>query len=208
MIVPIFRRASCPHPPQPARPVADPARARPWLLSRLRLPAIAVLSAIGLLPIPAARADGASEAQLKAAYLVNFLKYVDWPAGSAGATICVYGRDNLIPHLRVYEGKSILGQEIRIRRVTQSDQLADCQELFIPDADGDQAVTLFKWIGRQSVLTISDSPSFIPQGGAITLTRVDNRLVFDVNMSAITRAGLKINPQMLRLAREVTGVAR
>jgi hypothetical protein len=113
-----------------------------------------------------------------------------------------------MPHLSAYEGKTILGREIHIRRISQLDHATDCQELFIPDSDSDQSLALFKWIGGQAVLTISDAASFIPQGGAITLTRVDNRLVFDVNMGAINRAGLKINPQMLRLAREVTGVTR
>ena len=62
--------------------------------------------------------------------------------------------------------------------------------------------------GPLPVLTVGESPAFVQQGGGVALVRVENRLVFDVNLGAITRSGLRVSPQMLRLAREVVGAPR
>ena len=80
--------------------------------------AIAVLCGGGLVlallnPL-AASAQAVPEPQLRAAYLVNFMKYVEWPGGGATATICIYGRDTLSAHLAPYEGRSVQGRELRV----------------------------------------------------------------------------------------------
>lgn len=178
-----------------------PTRRAPRL-SRLVL--ACALLVVALMPLQA-QAETASEAQLRAAYLVNFLKYVEWPAASAGATICVLGGDSLAGPLASYEGRQIQGREIRIRRVSQLDQLADCQEVFVPDGDEDRFAATIRNLGRQPVLTVGENARFVEQGGGVALVRVDNRLVFDVNLPVLQRAGLKVSPQMLRLARDVVG---
>ena len=67
---------------------------------------------LALLNPLAAGAQAVPEPQLRAAYLVNFLKYVEWPGGGATATICIYGRDTLSAHLAPYEGRSVQGREL------------------------------------------------------------------------------------------------
>ena len=159
-----------------------------------------------ILCTPLFAAENASEIQLRAAYLVNFLKYVEWPAGSGGATICIYGRNEPWPDLVAYEGKVLLGKEIHIRRVTQPEQLADCQELFVPEREDSPRV--LKWVGSHPLLSVGENPAFVQQGGIIALLRIDNRLVFDVNLAAASRAGLHLGSSMLRLARDVSGGPR
>lgn len=185
-------------------------RDAPLLRAARRL--VAWLGASGLVTllagVPAAHAETASEAQLRAAYLVNFLKYVEWPGGGARATICLFGQDGLATSLAAYEGRIVQGREIRIRRVSQPEQLSDCQEVFVSAADEDRYPALLREAGRTSVLTIGEHVRFIERGGGVALVRVDNRLVFDLNLTTINRAGLKVSPQMLRLARDVQGGAR
>lgn len=161
-----------------------------------------------LVVVPAARAETASEAQLRAAYLVNFLKYVEWPGGASRATICLFGQDGLAASLAAYEGRTVQGREIHIRRVNQPEQLSDCQEVFVSAADEDRYPALLREAGRSPMLTVGEHVRFIERGGGVALVRVDNRLVFDLNLTVINRAGLKVSPQMLRLARDVQGGAR
>ena len=66
-----------------------------------------------------------SEPQLKAAYLVNFLKYVEWPGSSSTATICLFGHDTLGLYLAPYEGRMIGGRELRVRRITNPTGVAE-----------------------------------------------------------------------------------
>ena len=91
---------------------------------------IAVLLLLAL-PGMASHPQVSSEPQLKAAFVVNFLKYVEWPASSAStATICLFGRDTLGSYLSTYEGRLIGGRELRVRRINGPDQVAECQVLF------------------------------------------------------------------------------
>lgn len=174
-----------------------------------RHPLRKLVLALGLaLAVPVTIGEVTSESQLKAAYLVNFLKYVEWPTARSTVNICLFGRDSLGPYLANYEGRQIAGRELHIRKVTSPEQLADCQELFIPDTEEARISAVLRWVNKQAILTVSDSENFVREGGAIALIRNDGRLQFDVNNDAIGRANLKASSQMLRLARQIIGSNR
>jgi hypothetical protein len=164
-----------------------------------------VLAALLAWPVAPPLAEVNSEPQLKAAFLVNFLKYVQWPTVSGPATICLAGRDTLGPYLATYEGRLVAGRELRVRRVAGADQTGDCQLLFVPDTDEARFGAVLRWVENQPVLTVSDAEVFTRYGGGIALLRVEGRLQFDVNTEALARAGLKPSSQLMRLARPVNG---
>lgn len=175
---------------------------------RLRL-LLRYLAVLLLLLVPGAfsLAQVSSESQLKAAFLVNFLKYVDWPASSAtSVNICLFGRDTLGATLGTYEGRSLGGRELRVHRITGPDQVAQCQILFVPDTEEARFGVVLRWVENLPVLTVSDAEVFTRQGGAISLVRSDGRLQFDINIEALNRHGLKPHSQMMRLAHQVSGV--
>jgi hypothetical protein len=161
-----------------------------------------------VLAIPTSFGEVTTEAQLKAAYLVNFLKYVEFPGSRSTINLCLFGRDSLGPYLASYEGRQIGGRELHIRKVSSPEQLVDCQELFIPDTEEARVAAVLRWVDKQAILTVSDSETFTRDGGAIALIRVDGRLQFEINAEALNRANLKASSQMLRLARQVTGAVR
>ena len=166
------------------------------------------LAGLLLLASLAGQAEPGTEQQLKAAYLVNFLKYVEWPGEHARATICLFGREALGAGLAHYEGRSVAGRELAVRRVNGPDQLDDCQILYVPDTEEARFPAVLRWTEQRPILTVSDAEFFARQGGGIALVREDTRLRFDVNLDALHRARLKPASQMLRLARQVTGGTR
>jgi hypothetical protein len=153
-------------------------------------------------------AEVTTEAQLKAAYLVNFLKYVEWPGTRTTINLCLFGRDSLGPYLAAYEGRQIAGRELRIRKVSSPEQLADCQELFIPDTEEARFAAVLRWAEKYQILTVSDAETFTRDGGAIALIRSEGRLQFDINVDSLNHASLRASPQMLRLARQIIGAPR
>jgi hypothetical protein len=161
-----------------------------------------------LLASMAGQAQTGTEQQLKAAYLVNFLKYVEWPDSAPKSTICLFGRDALGAALASYEGRSVAGRELALRRVSGPDQLDECQILFVPDTEEARFPAVLRWTENRPILTVSDAEFFARQGGGIALVREDTRLRFDVNLDTLNRAHLKPASQMLRLARQVIGGAR
>lgn len=160
-----------------------------------------------LLSAPLAHAQATTEQQLKAAYLVNFLKYIEWPESHARATICLFGRDVMSGPLAAYEGRLISGRELVLRRVSSPDQFGDCQILFVPDIEESRFAAVLRWTEGLPILTVSDAEYFARQGGGIALVREESRLQFDVNLDALGRARLKAASQMLRLARQIIGGA-
>ncbi|KXB29158.1 hypothetical protein AT959_18390 [Dechloromonas denitrificans] len=175
------------------------------LLLLLRFPVAFALLALAGVP---SFGQATSEAQLKAAYLVNFLKYVEWPGSHPTLTICLFGRDSLGPYLASYEGRQVAGRELRVRRVSNAEQLADCQELFVPENEEARFAAVLHWADKLPILTVSDDEGFLRDGGAIALIRGEGRLQFDINTDAVNRAGLKASSPMLRLARQVSGGSR
>lgn len=161
-----------------------------------------------LLASLAGQAQLNTEQQFKAAYLVNFLKYVEWPGEYAKSTICLFGRDALSGPLAAYEGRLVSGRELVVRRVSGPDQLDECQILYVPDIEEARLPAVLRWTENRPILTVSDAEFFARQGGGIALVREDTRLRFDVNLDTLNRARLKPASQMLRLARQVIGGAR
>jgi len=174
----------------------------------LRLAARITFATTLAFTIPASFGEVTTEAQLKAAYLVNFLKYVEFPGTRTVVNLCLFGRDSLGPYLAGYEGRQVGGRELRIRKVSSPEQIADCQELFIPDTEEARLTAVLRWVDKQPILTVSDADTFTREGGGIALVRAEGRLQFEVNVEALTRAGLRASPQMLRLARPMAGAAR
>ena len=169
---------------------------------------LAFLAAMLVPATTPAIAEVSTEPQLKAAYLINFLKYVEWPVTSATITLCLFGRNSLGPYLAIHEGRQIGGRELRIRKVSNAEQLLDCQELFIPDTEAAHFASIRRWADKQPILTVSDAEIFPREGGAIALVRSDGGLRFDVNAANLEHAGLRVSPLMIRLARQVIGAPR
>lgn len=156
--------------------------------------------AVALSVLPARAQDTPLEYQVKAAYLYNFVKFVEWPAGAIGGplTICIAGRDPFAGALDdIVRGESIDGHPIAARLV-QAPQ-ADCNVVFVP---GDVTPGEYLRATRTApVLTVGESPDFIAQGGIVNFVRDAGMIRFEIDQDAATRAGLHISSRLLRLAR-------
>ena len=150
-----------------------------------------------------------SEPQLEAAYLINFMKYVEWPANDRNtASICLFGRDTLGPILSSHEGQVIGGKELRIRRVSSPADMTGCQLVYIPDVEEARIGAVLRWTHGMPILTTSSADGFARAGGGIELLRNGRRMKFIVNADTLLRQGLTPSSQMMRLAVRVIGGER
>jgi hypothetical protein len=148
-----------------------------------------------------------SDQQLKAAYVLNFIRYTEWPERTFAATdsplvICVLG-DPGIAGLAGMAGKTIKGRPLQVRAAVSADDARGCHALFIPEADARRFVGTLRALQSTPVLTIGEADGFIDIGGMIGLVHFDNRLQFEVNLGVLQQAQLKASSQLLRLARNV-----
>ena len=156
----------------------------------------------------------ATEYQVKAAYLLNFGKFVTWPASAVPArleafSICVLGEDPFGAVLdSTVRGEKIESRPVLIRRIRNSREATNCNILYISRSEQSQVRKIASSLDKSGVLTVSDSSDFIAQGGAIQFTLSGNRVRFEVNVDAAQDAGLGLSSELLKVASSVHGKVR
>lgn len=150
-------------------------------------------------------ADAPTEPQVKAAYIYNFAKFVQWPPEAfatpkAPLVLCVTGKQGLGGALTAIEGKPVQGRELQVRRAVKPEEFKACHMLFVPEADERAAPELLRKVGALPVLTIGEHDGFAAAGGGIGFVTRDDRVQFEINPDVASRANLTVSSQLLRLA--------
>jgi YfiR/HmsC-like len=155
--------------------------------------------------------DSPSEYQVKAAYLFNFLKFVEWPEEAfpdplAPIVIGIAGDDPFGSALpQVVVGKTVQGRDLVIRKYRAGEDLRSSHILFISGSEKKKVPQIVASLRGSSVLTVADFTEFLGDGGMIQLYSENNRIRFAINVDATGRAKLKISSKLLSLARVVGG---
>ena len=102
-------------------------------------------------------------------------------------------------------GAPLQGRSIAVRRSVRSDEIRNCAIVFVTDVDEHRQAEALRTLRGLPVLTIGDAEGFADAGGVIGLVAADERIQFEVNLEAAQHASLKINSQLLKLARAVKG---
>lgn len=156
----------------------------------------------------------ATEYEVKAAYLLNFGKFIKWPPVVSPAemekfTICVLGDD---PFGQVLDStvreEKIGGRPVVARRISRAQDTAGCQVLFISRSEEKQVRKYLPTLNKTGMLTVSDMPGFIDRDGMIQFTLVGNRVRFEVNLDSVQGAGLTLSSELLKVASFVKGKSR
>jgi len=151
-------------------------------------------------------ADTPLEYDVKAAFLLNFTKFIDWPESAFSApdapfAICILGPDAFKNALdKMVEGETVNARKLVVRRV-QRQQTGGCQILFVSKSEKNFSTAL---AGEgMGVLTVGESDSFFRDGGVINFVIENKRVRFDVNQTAAKRVGLDLSSKLLQVARKV-----
>jgi YfiR/HmsC-like len=187
-------------------------RATGWISGRRRL---AVLLAWCLLAGSRlfAQQEKPSEYQVKAAYLYNFGKFVQWPskpmassdADSGPFAICVIGKGPMGQALAaIVEGEKLDGKTVTARTLERMEEASSCRILYIAASEEPHVKRISAWMEGKPVLTVSDIPKFTQYGGMIEFVIEEDKVRFDVNRTASEKAGLTLSSQLLKVARHVS----
>jgi len=161
---------------------------------------------------PFSRADGAlPEYQVKALFLLNFTKYVDWPpqvfAGSnTPITIGIYGESKLGEALQlVVAGKSVGGRTIVIRQLQSTDDSSQCQILFISESAASRTSGILDKTCALPILTVGEDATLAQHGGIINFVLKNGNVRLEIDLAAARKAGLTISSRLLAVADVVKG---
>src|SRR5687768_14856549 len=178
-----------------------PARAARWL----------ACSAVWLLLLAGTtgRAATVDENDLKAAFLYNFTKFVEWPvdafaSSNAPIRFAVFGDEEFGARLKLrLNDKKAHGRSFEVVTINNAQEAKDFHIVFVPGvADGRRAIPVLEATNKRPVLTIGESEEFLGLGGMISLFFDEAQLAFEVNPQAAQKAGLEISSKLLRLAKK------
>lgn len=171
--------------------------------------AIIIICAASAPQLSAQQETQPSENLIKAAFLYNFTKFVEWPpAAFADSTdpivIGILGDDPFGELLdQAVEEKISKGRRIIIERYGQIDSLDTCHILFVSSSEKDNLDQVLEYLEGSSVLTVGEMKDFARQGGAIGYVMVRSRVRLEINTDATRRAGLKTSSKLLIVAKIV-----
>ncbi len=174
--------------------------------------AISLVAFCGLL-VRAANAAGAepsmTEYQVKALFLLNFTKYVDWPTNAFAGTnapivIGLYGENKFGDALtKAVEGRTVSGRQIVIQPIEKNGDPGKCQVLFISDSEKNHLGEILDNIKALPVLTVGETDQFLERGGMINFVKKEGK----IQLEGARRAKLEISSKLLGVADVVKGKA-
>ena len=147
----------------------------------------------------------AREYQLKAVFLYNFTQFVEWPTHSftsdqAPMVIGILGTDPFGSYLEeTVAGENINGHPLRVQRYSTVEEIGSCQILFINVADKNKREQIIVKLKGRNILTVSDAPDFLLQGGMIRFFTKQDKIKLQVNLEETKTANLVISSKLLRL---------
>lgn len=176
-----------------------------WRAFRRLLPSLQASLFAGLwalLPV-ASIAAPVSEYQVKAAFLYNFARFVDWPSQAhrpGNLTLCIVGTNPFGSAINVIAGKPVGNDKLSVRQASP-DNVADCQIVYIAGSDSATLDKVLASIRGRPIITVGDAKGFADGGAVFNFYSEDNKIRFEINIDAARRTGLSISSQLLRLGR-------
>ncbi len=151
-------------------------------------------------------AEEPSEYQIKAAFLLNFIRFVEWPAdafktATDPVVVGILGKDPFDGALdQTVNNKTVNGRPVVIRRFSDATAARSCQVIFLAASETRRMSDITSTVVSRGLLIVGESDGFAERGGMINFILRDNHVRFQINPSAAARAGLKVSSRLLQLA--------
>jgi YfiR/HmsC-like len=171
------------------------------VLLRLSLPVL-----LGLPLIAASSARPMDEYQVKAAFLYNFARFVEWPQeafqdANDPFAICVLGQDPFGRALDdVAAGKKIEGRAVAVRRISEARRANGCRILFVSSSEPKRVLATLASMSERGVLTVGEADNATSEGMIIDLTLEEGKVRFEIHTEAAGREKLRFSSKLLSLA--------
>jgi hypothetical protein len=177
----------------------------------LRLIVFAACSLLCAGMVARAQSQTLSESQIKAGFLFNFTKFVEWPPeafADSGAPIelGVLG-DNPVTELLIETaaGKTVNGRTVMVHRFKEGQDPRICHILFVSSSQENHVSQILERVKGLPILTVSETNGFAQSGGMINFFVEGNKVRLEINLDTAMRARLKISAKVIAVARLVTG---
>lgn len=171
------------------------------------VPVLLWCTVAALLSTALARAQETVEYKIKAAYLLNFAKFVEWPTNrfptqTTPIKVGVLGKDPFGKDLeRIMAGRVIEGRKFEILRAEEPKQALTCHIVFVSSAERRRFPEVMEKLHNAQILTVGEHEQFVQQGGIIRFLLHQDTVRFEINPQPAEKAGLRISSKLLQIAK-------
>ena len=167
----------------------------------LKRGSVGILFLLGMVCPSAPAAEGIPEGDVKAAFVLKFIKFVEWPASAFSSSespifLSVLGNDPTAASLASLDGKTVSGRRVVVQKVPSLSALERIHVLYVGASEKKELPAILAVVQQRPVLTIADLEGFTGRGGTIGFIRQDDRVGFEINEDAARKAGMKINVKL------------
>lgn len=149
-------------------------------------------------------ANEVTEYRLKTAFIYNFAAFTTWPDDiEDNLVLCFYGEHSYGDYLHHIRHKQINKHNLVIKDINDFNDLAHCHVVFISRYYIATLRNIINQLENKSILTLADNPGAIQEGIMLNMRVSGDKIVFDVNLKMVRKAGLRLGAALLRLASEV-----
>lgn len=177
-----------------------------FLIRRLAAFALLLLT---FRPAAGAQNTASLEYGVKAAFLYNFTKFVEWPPSAfeepGSLSLCVLGENPFGKSLQsVVEGEQVQGRPITLLHMDSLDDPRLCHILFLSRSETERFPAILAAVRGAPVLTVGEAPGILEKGAGVNFVLKEGKVRFEINQAAVEGNGLKMSSKLLRLATRVT----
>jgi hypothetical protein len=151
------------------------------------------------------------EYDVKAAFVFNFLKFVEWPSSGTieemKIRVCIVGDIPVTAPFDELDNQEVVGKKLTMSHLTKLTSIRECQVLFIASSEERRLPAIMEAVKGTGTLTIGDAEGFARRGVIISFSLQGKKVRFEINAEAARRAGIKISSKLLKLASTVYGAA-
>jgi len=146
------------------------------------------------------------EYKVKAAFIYNFAKFIEWPEKSFAKDynafeLCIIGKDPFGDAIKTIEGKTVKEKELMVKRIKMIEDIGSCSMLFISESEENGLSHILENIKHKHILSVADMEGFAHRGGIINFIMTGKNVRFEINVNAAQLAELQISSKLLRLSK-------
>ena len=174
----------------------------------IRVLFLLIIGFMAFAPCTCAEEPEFSEYEIKAGFIYNFAKFVEWPPeisrdDNKALTLCISGANPFGNSISVISNKTVQNRRLEIRTLGKNKDFKGCNMVFISSSERELLSQLFEMLRNSPVLTIGDSKDFAQNGVMINLVMDGSKVRFEVNTESARRARISISSKLLKLAKTV-----
>ncbi len=148
-----------------------------------------------------------ANARIKAIYIYNFTKYIEWPdTYKEGSFVIGFIGNNsaLLSELsKMSVSKKVGNQSIEIRNISTIEDNAKFNIIFILSDNSSQLSEVISKTKGKSPLIITEKPGLAQKGAAINFIVIDNKQKFELNKTNLEKYKLKVAINLIQMAQMV-----